>query len=222
MGITGNVRILKKHLEDQGLDVSLEQKSFEDEINLEDYDFIYLGSGTERSLDAVLEDIKKYKEKLNQLIHRDKPMLCTGNSFEMFGKTIDEKEALGIFDFETKRNKLRDVGDVIYKSKYLEKKVVGFINKQTYMYHNMNPLFSVEFGVGENENNDYEGVKYKNFFGTHVTGPILIKNPELLQHFVEIICHNRNKDFKMKEIAYPNEIEGYELTLDELEKRRKQ
>ena len=65
MGITGNVSILKKHLNDQGLDVSLEQKSFEDEINIEDYDFIYLGSGTERSLDAVLEDIKKYKDNNN-------------------------------------------------------------------------------------------------------------------------------------------------------------
>ena len=49
------------------------------------------------------------------------------------------------------------------------------------MYHNMNPFFKVKFGIGENENNDYEGVKYKNFFGTHISGPVLVRNPEFLQ-----------------------------------------
>ena len=222
MEITGNVAILKKHLEDQGLDVELDTKTIGDEINFSQYDFIYMGSGTEKNLDAVLEDISQYKNQLNDYIHSEKLMLCTGNSFELLGKSIDEQEALGIFDYETKRNKLRDVGDIIYHSNYFNQKIVGFINKQTYMYHNMNPLFEVEFGVGENENNDYEGVKYKNFYGTHVTGPILVKNPEILNQFVEIICKNRNPNYKINKIEYQNEEEGYQLTLTELEKRRKQ
>ncbi len=222
MGIIGNVVVLKKHLEDQGMEVELDHKTIGEDVHFQDYDFIYIGSGTEKNLDTVLEDILRYKDSLNEFIHDEKLMLCTGNSFELFGNCIDDKKALGIFDYETKRNKLRDVGDVIYQSKYLEEKVVGFINKQTYMYHNMNPLFAVEFGVGENENNDYEGVKYKNFYGTHVTGPILVKNPELLHKFVETICKNRNQDFKLKKIEYKNEKEGYQLTLEELEKRRKQ
>ena len=50
----------------------------------------------------------------------------------------------------------------------------------------MNPFFKVELGIGENENNDYEGVKYKNFYGTHVSGPILARNPELLEKMENI------------------------------------
>ena len=50
--------------------------------------------------------------------------------------------------------------------------------------YDINPFFKVELGIGENENNDYEGVKYKNFYGTHVSGPILARNPELLEKMV--------------------------------------
>ena len=215
-----NIIILKKHLEDQGFEVLLDKKTIGEDVTIEDYDFIFIGSGTERNLDVVLNDIKKYEENLKEYIDKEKVILLTGNSFEMFGKSIDDKEALKIFDYETKREKDRTTSDVIYKSQFLENKVVGFVNKCTKIYHNNSPFFEVEFGVGENENNDYEGVKYKNLYGTHVSGPILVRNPEFLEMIVELICKKRNKDFKCKEIEYKNEKEGYELVLGELEKRK--
>lgn len=126
----------------------------------------------------------------------------------------------GIFDFEVKREKVRETSDIIYKSKFLDNKIVGFVNKCTKIYHNMNPFFEVDFGIGENENNDYEGVKYKNLYGTHVSGPILSRNPELLKMMTEIICKNKNKNFKLKNIEYRNEELGYELVLGELRNRK--
>ena len=130
------------------------------------------------------------------------------------------KNAFGIFDFEVHRENDRNTSDVIYRSKFLKNKVVGFVNKCTKIYHNMNPLFEVDFGIGENENNDYEGIKYKNLYGTHVSGPILVRNPEFLQIIVEAICFNKNKNFKVKDIKYKNELDGYELVLSELENRK--
>ena len=53
----------------------------------------------------------------------------------------------GIFDFEVKREKVRETSDIIYKSKFLDNKIVGFVNKCTKIYHNMNPFFEVEFGI---------------------------------------------------------------------------
>lgn len=138
----------------------------------------------------------------------------------MFGKCIDGNGTLGIFDFEVKRKKDRITSDVIYTSKFLKEKVVGFVNKATSMYHNMNPLFEVNFGIGENENNDYEGIKYKNLYGTHISGPLLVRNPEILNVLVETICKNKRNNFKMKELEYKNEKEGYELVLSELENRK--
>ena len=58
----------------------------------------------------------------------------------MFGKSIDKKAGLCILDYETVRLKDRVTSDVIYKSKYFETKVVGFVNKMTEMYHNIKSL----------------------------------------------------------------------------------
>lgn len=96
-GDYGNISILKKHIEDQGFEVLLDKKTIGEEINIDEYDFIFIGSGTERNLDVVLNDMKKYKDKLNEYINKEKVILLTGNSFEMFGKTIDEKEAMRYF-----------------------------------------------------------------------------------------------------------------------------
>ena len=133
-GDYGNIIILKKHLEDQGFEVLLDKKTIGEDVTIEDYDFIFIGSGTERNLDVVLNDIKKYEENLKEYIDKEKVILLTGNSFEMFGKSIDDKEALKIFDYETKREKDRTTSDVIYKSQFLENKVVGFVNKCTKIY----------------------------------------------------------------------------------------
>lgn len=220
MAIIGNVSILKKHIEDQGIEAIIDKKTLGNEIEFNDYDVIFIGAGTERNLDVSLNDLKRYKDSLKEFIDKEKIVFLTGNSFEMLGKSIDEVEALNIFDFEVKREKDRKTSDIIYKSKFLNNEIVGFINKSTRIYHNMNPLFEVEFGIGENENNDYEGIKYKNVYGTHVSGPILVRNPEFLKYLVETICKKRNSNFKYKEIDYRNEEEGYKLVLGELENRK--
>lgn len=218
-GDYGNIIILKKHLEDQGANVIVDKKSIYDEYSVKDYEFIYIGSGTENSLDRVLKDLSYKKDDLKEYIDNKKVILATGNSFEMFGKKIDDEEALGIFDFEVKRDKDRSTSDVIYESELFKNPIVGFVNKGSKIYHNMNPFFKVRFGIGENENNDYEGVKYKNFYGTHVSGPVLARNPEFLQRIVLEICKTKKANFKPKKVEYKNEEEGYELVLEELKKR---
>ena len=59
-----------------------------------------------------------------------------------------------------------------------------------------------------------EGIHYKNFFGTHLTGPILIKNPYFLVRIAEILCSKKMKD---EYLTY--EKDGYEITLRELNAR---
>ena len=219
-GEYGNVLVMKKHLEDQGFAVNVDKKTVGDEIDFKKYNFIYMGAGTEKNLDFVLDDFKKYVNDINLALEDKKVFLCTGNSFEMFGKCIDKKEGLCIFDYETVRLPDRVTSDVIYKSKYLEKEVVGFVNKMTEMYHNMSPMFEVSFGIGENKRNDYEGVKYLNFYGTHVSGPILAKNPEFLKMLVCEIAKKVDKKFEYKEIEYAYEDAAYELVLEELQRRK--
>lgn len=114
----------------------------------------------------------------------------TGNSFEMLGKTITDSDGkvydgLGIYDFTvTEQNKRRITGDIVYTSDILTKPIVGFVNKCSEIKGIKNHLFTVKHGLGDYENAKAEGLKDKNLFATHVTGPIMIKNP----HFLEYIA----------------------------------
>ena len=80
-GEYGNVLIMKKHLEDQGYEVEIDKKSVGDEIDFEKYSFIYMGCGTEKNLDFVLEDIKKHVIEINYALENKKVFLCTSSDF---------------------------------------------------------------------------------------------------------------------------------------------
>lgn len=219
-GEYGNVKILEHHLKDIGVNVEVDRKTINDEISINDYDFIYAGAGTERNQMVVLEDLKKYKEDIKKYIDSGKYALFTGNSFEMLGKKIEKVEALNILDFEVSRTKDRMTSDVIFKSKYFKNEIVGFINKMSNITNNQNPLFEVLFGIGENENNDYEGIKYKNIYGTYLSGPLLVRNPEILRTLILGICEVKDRNFKCKINTYKNEEDGYSLVLAELMRRK--
>jgi len=48
----------------------------------------------------------------------------------------------------------------------------------------VDPLFEVIKGVGNNTTSsqrNFEGVRYKNFYASSLSGPILVKNPWLLE-----------------------------------------
>ena len=55
-GEYGNMRVLQRHLQDQGVTVTLEEKTVtDDSLDFSDVDFIYIGCGTERSQKAALQ-----------------------------------------------------------------------------------------------------------------------------------------------------------------------
>ncbi len=217
-GEYGNVKVLEKHLHDQGFAVKIDNKTVGDKLNFSQYDIIYIGCGTEKSLEYVSKHLANYIDDIKDYIEKNGLILCTGNSFEMFGKSIDDKEMLNIFEYTVKRLKDRKTSDIIYTSDILTNKVVGFVNKMGEVENNNYHLFEVKFGIGENNENKYEGVYYNNFFGTYVTGPILARNPELLKLFVIKLCSK--KDIIYKEIKYENEEKAYNLVLTELENRK--
>lgn len=219
-GEYGNVKVLEKHLEDQGFKVIVDKKTINDEKVFDQYDFIYMGSGAEKNQEVILEDIKKDKETLLKFIEDGKTVLFTGNSYEIFGKSINNNPALNILDFEVENIKNRITTDVICTSSILQNKVVGFVNNMSNIKNNSNTLFNVEWGEGNSIQNKQEGIKYKNLFGTHLIGPLLIRNPEILKLIVETICTSKDEGFSYKDIEYMDEQKGYELVLSELESRQ--
>ncbi len=70
-GEYGNVKIIEHHIKDQGFDVIVDKKTIGDEINFNDYDFIYMGCGTEKNQKVILQDIMSKKDDfLNSINER--------------------------------------------------------------------------------------------------------------------------------------------------------
>lgn len=222
-GDYGNVSVLERILTQSGAECEVVKKSLGDSVDFSEYDFVFIGSGTENNQKLVLEDLKRHSESLKNYIDSQKPALFTGNSFEMLGKSITdcsgvEHKGLGLFGFTTvEQNKTRMTADAIFESDFSDKPFVGFINKCSEISGIENHAFRVKRGLADNEKSEYEGVKRNNFIGTHLTGPALVKNPHFAEYFAEIILGEK-PDISCLELAR----KGYEITLSELEKAENQ
>lgn len=223
-GEYANVSALERIIENSGENAEIDRLTLGDNADINSYDFIYIGSGTEDNQKLVLKDFAKYKESLAQFIDSNKPVLFTGNSFEMLGSTITDcdgnvYEGLGLFDFKVvEQNKRRVTADIVYTADFLEKPIVGFVNKCSEIEGIDKPLFQVKNGIGDNSNSKCEGIRSNNFFGTHVTGPVLIKNPHFLVYIAQLISKNTS-GFSVSAEHLQNETAAYEVTLRELNKR---
>ena len=134
-GDYGNVVILKKRLEELGMDVEVDERSESDVLfDGSTYDFIYCGAGTEKKRDKALGLLSAEKDALRDAIEAEVHVLFTGNSWEMLGKsirTVDGEDAagLGLFDYVTTEVDTRVTHDIVAETELLDRPVVGFVNK---------------------------------------------------------------------------------------------
>jgi lipid II isoglutaminyl synthase (glutamine-hydrolysing) len=89
-GEDGNIKALCSLLDYLRIKYEVNRLSINDEVNISDYSFIYIGSGTESNQKLVLPHLLKYKESLDEYINKNKVILVTGNSIELFGKSIKD------------------------------------------------------------------------------------------------------------------------------------
>ncbi len=223
-GEAGNMRVLERHLRDQGLDITVVGKTLGDALDFSQYDFIYAGSGTERSQKVVLHHLLEFRDSLAQAIQRGVPVLFTGNSFEMLGSSITDAkgtqhQALGILPFTTtEQSRTRFVTDAIASCELVEAPVVGFVNKCSSCEGIETPLFRLSMGCGNTSHTQEEGLHYRNVLGTHLIGPLLVKNPALMEWMVQRIGE-RKEGFTYTPKHYEYEEKAYLATYTALRER---
>lgn len=185
----------------------------------EDVNMIYLGPMTENTQEKVINRLKPYKERIEELIEKNVVFLFTGNSAEVLGKYIENEdeskiEGLGIFDVYSKRDMMHRHNSFLV-GKYEDIEIVGFKSQFTMMYgDNKDSYFvEVEKGIGINKESKLEGIKKNNFIGTYIIGPILIQNPLFTKKILKNIGANEEK------LALEDDVmAAYEVRLKELKK----
>lgn len=216
-GEYANICVLEKYLKDLGHEVKVDKLSLYDEKDISNYDFYYMGSGTESKQKLALMQLKKYAETLDNACKVGKVMLFTGNSFELLGAKIvdadgNAHEALQLADFVTTQCKKRIVCDALA---VLDNDIlVGFINKCSKTSGVEHPLFSMKMGYGNEIDRGDEGFCLNNCFGTHLTGPILVKNPMMLKKIARLLVGSIDET-----VNYEYMERSYQTTVEALQKR---
>ena len=148
-----------------------------------------------------------------------------GTAMELLGKTITdasgkEHPGIALADFTAVQGTRRIVGDVYGKTDICPQAVVGFMNKCAVISGVRTPLLTgLELGFGNEAERGSEGFHWKNVFASELTGPILVKNPRLLDAVVSAIYQHRNTPLPQERPADPWAEAGYAITEEQLRLR---
>ena len=193
-GENGNMVAIEDALKEQKVKYTIDRLSIGDKIDFNKYHLIYIGNGSRDSQEMARQDLLKYKYKLEK-VFKNKLIIATGNSFELFGKSIDNKECLGFLPFKSMYLKEYVVEEKIVKTDFIDHDVISFINRNS------------EANIKDNFFLENEGIHVGNFYGTYTLGPLLIRNPYLLNKFIEMVVTDAG--FKYVEDINTPDMQAY-------------
>lgn len=226
-GEWANLAVLRRHLEAMGVNVTVVPVSCEDTPDFSDADMIYMGAGTERSQKYALAQLLPHADALKAAIGRGAVLLFTGSAMPMLGRTITDAQgvrhdALALADFTTTESDKRTGVDTVAVPTLWEEQAVGFMNKSSVTTGITTPLFSsLPLGFGNESEGGAEGYVNGNVFATHITGPVLVKNPAFTDFVTRRLFAAKGWDLPDRLPRLPHEREAYEVTLRELQARAK-
>lgn len=224
-GSYANVAVLQRALEALGNTVTVVSVAPGEDADLTEADFLFMGAGTERAQKAALADFVRYGEAVKALAEDGVTMLFAGTAMELLGKSITDAEGqvydgIGLGSFTAVQGKKRFVEDVYGRTDLYPEAVVGFMNKCSVISGAETPLLTaVELGYGNDGPKTPEGFHWKNVFASQLTGPILVKNPRLLDKVVEAIYQRRKAPLPAERPRDRWAEEGYAITAEQLRLR---
>ena len=227
-GEYANLAVLARLLEDLGDTVAVKTATFEDTPDFAGADLVYMGAGTERSQKAALTDMGRYAGQLREAVERGTLLLFTGNAMEVLGECVTDAAGkkwpcLGFADFTTVETEKRVPGDVIATPTLWEAPTVGFMNKCSVTSGVTTPLFSaLPLGFGNDAQGGPEGYAAGNVLATHLTGPVLVKNPAFLRYVAARLYGGRGMELPDCPADAPWRTyarRAYEVTWAELSQR---
>lgn len=224
-GSYGNAAVLKRYLERLGNTVTVETVGLGAPADLTGGDFLFMGAGTERAARAAMEDFSRFGAGVRAAAEAGAVMLFAGTAMELLGTSVTEADGtsyggIGLAGFSTVHSERRMVEDVYGHTDLFPEAVVGFMNKCGTVSGVETPLLaSVEFGIGNEGEKTPEGFHWKNVFASELTGPILVKNPRLLESLASALYARRGETLPEERAADSWAVRGYAVTEEQLRRR---
>lgn len=217
-GDRGNIICLTKRAQWRGIKVEVKHLDIGfSEAELRNCDLLIMGGAQDRQQTMVNKDLLRIKPYLSKMIVDGAPGLYVCGGFQFLGKYYKEAngkiiKGLGIFDLYTENpgeNIPRLTGNIAIQPniqdtryKILDTSIVGFENHggRTFLGKKVMPLGKVLKGHGNNGEDQTEGARYKNSFGTYLHGPILPKNPHFADHLLHLALERKYPEIKLEDL----------------------
>lgn len=180
-------------------------------------DMIIMGSMSDGMLPNVIDKLRRYISRIDDLIYDKVVFLATGNAFEAFccnieNVTLETKiEGLHKCPFDVKINWFDRYNDKVL-GKFNDITITGFRSQFSMLYgdNTKDGFVRVERGIGINRNSKIEGYRVNNFFGTHILGPILPLNPEFCEYLISLTGETAKAAFREEAMdAYVRRVKEF-------------
>jgi len=205
-GDYGNVLTLKKRCEWRDIEL------FVDEIDIGDplksYDMYFIGGGQDLQQIEVAKALKINQNFYREEKHRNAVFLSICGGYQLLGRYYspadgEKLDGVGLLDAYTVASKNRFIGNVTAETDFLSKRtLVGFENHSglTYLDGDTKPISKVLIGHGNNGEDNTEGARSFNVFGTYLHGPFLPKNPHFADYLIELALNNKYGESNLEKI----------------------
>lgn len=205
-GDYGNVLTLKKRCEWRGIELIIDEIAVDSP--LKPYDLYFIGGGQDIQQIEVAKALKINQNFYREEKYRNAVFLSICGGYQLFGKYYqpaegNKLEGIGLLDVYTIAGKNRFIGNVTTEIDFLSKKtLVGFENHSglTYLNGDTKPISKVVIGHGNNGEDNTEGARCYNVFGTYLHGPFLPKNPHFADYLIGLALNNKYGESDLEKI----------------------
>ena len=224
-GSYANVAVLRRRLEAMGCAVTVQSVRPGEEADIAGADFLFMGAGTERAERFAAGDLARFGPAVKAAAEDGCAMLFAGTAMELLGRSVTDKngetyDGIGLAPFTTVQGDRRIVGDVYGAADLFPEAVVGFMNKCGTVRGVETPLLTgLTMGFGNEAEKGPEGFHWKNVFASELTGPLLVKNPRLLEAVTAAIFARRGIPLPEDMPTDPYAEAGYAITAEQLRLR---
>lgn len=198
-GDRGNVMAYVRRCQWRGMEVEVYRINLGDPVDFQEMDFLFLGGGSDREQNLMARDLEKRRELLQAAVEDGLVVLAICGGYQLLGRYYRTLEGqvipgLGLLDFYTEAGRKRMIGNVAVELEIEGEPVhvTGFENHagRTFLGQ-ISPLGRVLVGYGNNGEDGTEGARYKNVFCSYLHGPLLPKNPRLVDYLISLALKRR-------------------------------
>ncbi len=219
-GEYGNLSILNKRLTDNGHTVTIDRLNYLPD-DLEGYNLVYVGSGTEEDIIEALKRLNGATERVIKSIEKTQ-WLVTGTAMSILGQEVtyrdEQYKGLGIVDFITEMdyNRRYQTDAMTIDDNLFCAPVIGYINTSSTYIGIKENAFTLVLGtaMGNDKQSASDGIVDGNLFATQLIGPLLVKNPHVLEWF-----YNRLTGESLKIDESDHQTLAYNSALSQLKNR---